>query len=275
MFKAGEYTFPLGVKTYVMGILNYTPDSFSDGGLHNTPEKAIEHALLMKSQGADIIDLGANSTRPGCEILSAEQELERLKPALEVLKGKLDIPVSVDTFYPECAEYALNNGAVIINDVSGTFNDDIAQLVKKAKGAYLVMHNPSDADNEFVYPEGVIADVRSFFLSCIEKASACGLGKEHLCLDPGLGFGKTMEDNYEITANMNWLKFGGIALLAGASRKRMTNVSGTDAPEDRDCATVAAHTLCIQGGADIIRVHNVPFAVKSAALADKVCRKVR
>ena len=131
MFRAGNFELPLGERTYVMGILNYTPDSFSDGGLYNTPEAALERALAMQAQGADIIDLGANSTRPTARIISAAEELERITPALEALKERLDIPLSVDTFYPTCAEAALKAGASMINDVSGEFNTDMAALAKK------------------------------------------------------------------------------------------------------------------------------------------------
>ena len=128
MFKARNHEFPLGKKTYVMGILNYTPDSFSDGGMYFTPEKALDHALMMQAQGADIIDIGANSTRPDAKILSASEEKERLLPVLEAICGNLAAAVSVDTFYPECAEAALKAGADMINDVSGRFNPETAKL---------------------------------------------------------------------------------------------------------------------------------------------------
>ena len=135
MFKARSFSLPLGKKTYIMGILNYTPDSFSDGGKFNSPEQALSHALRMQEQGADIIDLGANSTRPGAQILTASEELERIAPALEVLKDRLSVPLSVDTFYPSVARAALEAGASIINDVSGEFNADMAALAKEF-GAY-------------------------------------------------------------------------------------------------------------------------------------------
>lgn len=154
MFRAGNFELPLGERTYVMGILNYTPDSFSDGGLYNTPEAALERALAMQAQGADIIDLGANSTRPTARIISAAEELERITPALEALKERLDIPLSVDTFYPTCAEAALKAGASMINDVSGEFNTDMAALAKKYHAGYVVMHNPSGAGTVKEYKDG-------------------------------------------------------------------------------------------------------------------------
>lgn len=275
MFKAGNFTFPLGVRTYIMGILNYTPDSFSDGGVYNTPEKALERALEMQKQGADIIDLGANSTRPGGEVLSADEELERLMPALEALGGRLDIPVSVDTFYPLCAEYALDHGAVIINDVSGKFNKETAALVKNHGGGYIVTHNPCGASVPAAYPDGVVTAVRSFFLDCMAKAKEMDFYKENLCLDPGFGFSKTEADNLELLRNGEWLKFNGVASLFGFSRKRfIANSIGSNELSDLDLGTLSANTAAIAGGADILRVHNVESAVIGARTADRIYRKL-
>lgn len=271
MFRAGNFTLPLGKKTYIMGILNYTPDSFSDGGLYNTPEKALEHALLMQEQGADIIDVGCNSTRPGGVILSEEEELIRLKEVLSALRDKISVSVSVDTFYPLCAVYALQNGAVIINDVSGKFNTEIASAVNEYGGGYIVTHNPCGASDTVSYPDGVATAVRNFFMECISKAAQCGLKKENLCLDPGFGFGKTEKDNYELLDNLHWTKFEGYALLAAVSRKRFINKCDFSLV---DYATAAADTLAVEGGADIIRVHNVAAAVASAKVADAIYRKV-
>lgn len=272
MFRAGNFTFPLGQKTYIMGILNYTPDSFSDGGKYNSPEKALNYAFELEKQGVDIIDLGANSTRPGANILDEKEELKRLKEVFGAIENKISAPISVDTFYLTCAEYALNHGAVIINDVSGTFNNEIAQLVKSHNGAYIVTHNPCGADSVGNYPKGVVFAVKEFFDKCINNAEKIGFDLDNLCLDMGLGFGKTNEENYELVRRVNELKYKSVALLAGASRKRMTNINGNTAPEERDIATGAIHSLCIMGGTDIIRVHNVPMAIKYASAADAVCR---
>ena len=273
MFKAGSYTMPLGSKTYIMGILNYTPDSFSDGGRYFTPERALEQALLMEKQGADIIDLGANSTRPGATILSDKDELKRLEEIMPILKDKLSTPLSVDTFYPLCAEYALKNGAEIINDVSGVFNKEIAALVKEYNGAYIVTHNPSGADGVTDFKKGIVKGVCDFFEGVIKDTEASGLSLNQLCLDPGFGFGKSMADNYELVKYFGMLKTEGIAILAGLSRKRMTNLSGDLTQDEKDTVTACLHNMCIMGGADIIRVHNVPVAVKCAAMADSLYRK--
>ena len=274
MFKAKNHEFSLGKKTYVMGILNYTPDSFSDGGMYFTPEKALEHAILMQEQGADIIDIGANSTRPDAEILTASEEKERLLPVLEAICGKVTAAVSVDTFYPECAEAALRAGADIINDVSGRFNPEIAKLAAEYGAGYVVMHNPCGASGTAQYPDGVVAEIRKFFIETIELAAQCGVPKNQLCLDPGFGFGKSYDDNFEILRNMQWLRFKGIALLAACSRKRFIGTaSGETNSALRDSGTVAANTAAIMGGADIIRVHDVFSAVQGARVADEIYRK--
>ena len=274
MFKAGNFEFPLGKRTYVMGILNYTPDSFSDGGMYNTPEKALEHALEMQSQGADIIDIGANSTRPDAVILPAGEEKERLVQVIGSLKGKINAAISVDTFYPECAEAALESGAVIINDVSGVFNEEMAALAVKYGAGYVVMHNPCGSAAVAEYEQGIVEEVRKFFLDALTLAGKCGLPKSRLCLDMGFGFGKSYENNLELLRDMEWLKFKGVALLAAASRKRFIGTaSGEKSCAMRDAGTVAAHTAAIAGGADIIRAHDVFSAVQGARVADAIYRK--
>ena len=274
MFRARSHEFPLGKKTYVMGILNYTPDSFSDGGMYFTPEKALEHTLKMQEQGADIIDIGANSTRHDAKILGAAEEKERLLPVLEAICGKVGAAVSVDTFYPVCARAALEAGADIINDVSGVFNPETAKLAAQYGAGYIVMHNPCGAAEVSEYPDGVVADLRKFFVDALELAAKFGLPKEQLCLDPGFGFGKSYEDNLEILRNLQWLKFKGVALLAAGSRKRFIGTaSGEEKSALRDSGTVAAHTAAIAGGADIIRVHDVFSGVQGARVADEIYRK--
>lgn len=274
MFKARNYSLPLGKRTYVMGILNFTPDSFSDGGKYDTPEKALARALEMQEQGADIIDLGANSTRPGAQILSAGEEKERILPALEALEGKLSVPLSVDTFYPSCARLALEHGADIINDISGVFNSEMASLAAEYGAGYIVLHNTGGAGTVSKYENGVVADVRRFFIDCIELAAKCGLSREQLCLDIGLGFSKSREDDIELISKLQWVKFGDVALMVAGSRKRFIGaVSGEQNAEKRDPGTVAANTAAIAGGADIIRVHDVAGAVQGARVADALFRR--
>ena len=237
-----------------MGILNYTPDSFSDGGLYNTPEKALEKALSLIEEGADIIDIGANSTRPGADILTEKEEQERLKEVLPAINNKISVPFSVDTFYPECAKYALENGAEIINDVSGKFNPEIAKSVMEHNAYYVVTHNPCGSEKEAEYPDGVVPAVRNFFVDVIRTAREMGFPKDKLILDPGFGFGKSIEDNNELLENFEWMKFKGILLLCGLSRKRFIRANLKE-NEDIDAATAKANALAVSKGADIIRTH--------------------
>lgn len=266
LFKAGRYSFPLGEKAWVMGILNYTPDSFSDGGRYFEPSLALERALEMERDGADIIDIGANSTRPGGDILTENEEYSRLEQVLGAVGGRLSKALSVDTFYPSCARLALDAGADIINDVSGIFNTEIALAAKEYGAAYIVTHAPVKAGETADYKDGVIASVKDFFTSCVSLAEETGLGKEHLCLDPGFGFGKTEEENFELLRGMREYAVPGAALLAGLSRKRFTALGVTD-PAGRDTAACALNALAICRGADIIRVHNVPAGVITARAA--------
>lgn len=257
------------MKTLIMGILNYTPDSFSDGGKFFTHDSAAQHAVDMQQQGADIIDVGCNSTRPGSRILSEEEELNRLKEVLPAVLGKVDAPVSVDTFYPGCAEYALECGAQIINDVSGKYNKEIADLVKASNAKYAVTHNPCGADKTAEYPDGVVKSVRYFFENCISLAKETGILPENLWLDPGFGFGKSRDNNYILLANISKIKIEGYPLLVGVSRKRFIREGK---PEDADFATGAANALAVLGGADIIRVHNVPAGVEAVRVAQETVR---
>ncbi len=269
--NAGEFTLPLGEKTYIMGIVNVTPDSFSDGGKYFDPDAALAHALSLIEDGADIIDIGAQSTKPGSLDITAAEELERLKPVLEILKGKISVPLSIDTFYPEVAEYALANGASIINDVDGFFSEDIAGFCKQKNAAYVITHNPLNSGTKVEYPNGVVTAVRDFFLSCIGRAVKMQLPFENLVLDPGVGFSKNRDDDCTILKNMNELKISPCALLCGVSRKRVTAFEGAGV-DDRDYSTAVANTAAIAGGADIIRVHNVKAAKGARDVADRIFR---
>ena len=273
-FTAQDFRFPLGKRTYIMGIINVTPDSFSDGGLYLQPERAVERALEMQREGADIIDIGAQSTRPDAQPLSGEEEARRLTPVLEALKGKLDIPVSIDTFNTTIAEFALKNGAAIINDVSGKVNPDIALLVKNYCAGWVIMHNSGGAAAVNVrHDGGVLQAVRSFFTSAAEQAKAFDIGAEQLCFDAGIGFGKSHTDNLTLLRHMKEVKIDASALLTGASRKRVVGyATGEQTPEFREAGTIAAHTAAIAGGTDIIRVHDVRQALQGARMADALFR---
>lgn len=273
-FKCGKYSLPLGKKTYIMGILNVTPDSFSDGGLWNDPKKAADHAREMIEAGADIIDIGAQSTRPGHIEISAAEEIERLGEVFEVLKNP-GIPVSVDTYYPEAAEFALKNGADIINDVSGVFNPLMAEVVKKYNAGWIVMHTGGGtADIVPQYEEGIVENVKTFFEKMLSACKSFGIDESCICLDPGIGFGKTYEDNLTLLGRMNEIRVAQNALLAGASRKRVIGTAtGVQQADERLIGTIAAHCACMAGGADIIRVHDVAESAESAKMCDAIYRR--
>ena len=265
VFHAGKYSLPLGQKTYVMGIVNVTPDSFSDGGKWSNPEKAAEHALLLQEQGADFLDLGGQSTRPGYTPIGWRVEWARLEPVFALLKGKVQIPVSVDTFYPEVAERALEAGADIINDVTGFARQEMFSLAKQYNCGCIIMHDQPRFET-----------IRPFFARQLEKAVQFGLSPEQVCFDPGVGFGKTYEENLRIVGELKTLLIPGTAMLVGASRKRVIGQPCGNPPfTERLPGTIAAHTLAIAGGADIIRVHDVAEAVQAVRVADAVLQETR
>ncbi len=273
IFEGTNFSFELGKKTYVMGILNVTKDSFADGGKYNTPIKAKEHTKEMLLQGADIIDIGAQSTRPGSTLVSAKEELNIIKQYLPYLANEFDCVFSVDTFYPEVAEYALNNGASIINDVSGKFNKDIAELVLKYDCGWIITHTGSgDAETVPDYKTSVTEDIIAFFDETLDRCNKLQISHNRIMLDVGIGFGKNYEQNIEVIKNINKLKRDNVALLTALSLKRVVGTATDTEKADRLYGTISANTLAIAGGTDFIRVHNVKEAVLGAKMADAVLR---
>ena len=273
IFSGEHFNFELGKKTYVMGILNVTDDSFFDGGKYNSPQKSVEHAKRMLDEGADIIDIGAHSTRPGHKVLTPDEELEILKDYLPLIYNETGAVISVDTFYPTVAEYALKNGASIINDVSGVFNPEMAQLVKKYNCGWVLMHT-GGGDSSVIpeYKNDIITEVESFFIDSINKCEQFGICKNQICLDVGIGFGKSHEHNLEIIKNLSKLKVADVAMLMALSSKRVVRLSTHSENEDLVYGTIAGNVLAISGGADLIRVHNVKENALSAKMADAVVR---
>ncbi len=274
-FKGNGFSFEINKRTYIMGILNVTPDSFFDGGQWNSPEKAVEHALKMQEEGADIIDIGAQSTRPGSVLLSEDEELEIIKKYIPAVTSAVNVPVSVDTFYPRVAEYCLENGAKIINDVSSKMDREMALVVKKHNAGWIVMHTGNaSASQEADYSKcgGVVNDVLAFFDKAEEIAAEYSISRENICFDMGFGFGKSHFDNLELLRNIDKLKFPERALLTAISCKRLVkNETGADG-YDRVFGTLAADTLAIAGGTDFIRVHHVKEACLAAKMTDAVVR---
>lgn len=274
-FKGNGFSFEINKRTYIMGILNVTPDSFFDGGQWNSPEKAVEHALKMQEDGADIIDIGAQSTRPGSILLSEDEELEIIKKYIPAVTSAVNVPVSVDTFYPKVAEYCLENGAKIINDVSSKMDREMALVVKKHNAGWIVMHTGNaSASQEADYSKcgGVVNDVLAFFDKAEKIAAEYSISHENICFDMGFGFGKSHFDNLELLRNTDKLKFPERALLTALSCKRLVkNETGADG-YDRVFGTLAADTLAIAGGTDFIRVHHVKEACLAAKMTDAVVR---
>lgn len=274
-FKGNGFSFEINKRTYIMGILNVTPDSFFDGGQWNSPEKAVEHALKMQEDGADIIDIGAQSTRPGSILLSEDEELEIIKKYIPAVISAVNVPVSVDTFYPKVAEYCLENGAKIINDVSSKMDREMALVVKKHNAGWIVMHTGNaSASQEADYSKcgGVVNDVLAFFDKAEKIAAEYFISRENICFDMGFGFGKSHFDNLELLRNIDKLKSPERALLTALSCKRLVkNETGADG-YDRVFGTLAADTLAIAGGTDFIRVHHVKEACLAAKMTDAVVR---
>jgi len=252
-------------RPLVMGILNVTPDSFSDGGQFFDPAIAIAHAREMAEQGADILDIGAESTRPygGSQPVSADEELTRLKPVLPEIV-KLGVPVSIDTIKAPTAAFALDAGAAIVNDVWGLQHDqDMASLVARRGVPVIVMHNRDAADPKV----DIITDVIAFFARSLEIASQAGIARDKIVLDPGIGFGKTPEQSIACLARLGEFKRFGLPLLIGASRKRFINSIAPSAPTERVGGSIAAHLLAAQKGAAILRVHDVRETVQALRVA--------
>ena len=260
VFRAGAFALPL-TRTYVMGILNVTPDSFSDGGKYQSVQAAVSRAVEMAREGADIIDIGGQSTRPGYQVISQEEEWARIQEVIPAVVRAAGLPVSVDTFYPWVAQRALAAGASILNDVTG-FGPEMLQVAAGSDCGCVVMDPGSTGEN-------ICARVRSFFLDRLEAAKAAGVSRERLCFDPGVGFGKTLEENLTLLAHVERTRVEGCAFLMAASRKRVTGAFCGNPPfEQRLPATLAAHTAAILGGADLVRVHDVKEAVQAAKMAD-------
>src|SRR6266436_5756772 len=269
-------TLALGQRTLLMGVLNVTPDSFSDGGKFLGPQSAIEHALEMERAGADLLDIGGESTRPGSTGTPAETELARILPVLEGLHGVLKIPIAIDTRKSEVAEAAVSAGAQIINDVSGLRNDPrIAEVAHRRGVPLILMHMRGEPETMQKKPfaRDVMKDVTHGLRASIAVARKAGVGKSQIVIDPGVGFGKSFEQNYELLRKLAELAKLGYPLLVGTSRKGFLGATlardGKSAPaEERLWATAATVTASILGGAHIVRVHDVAEMAQVARVAD-------
>jgi dihydropteroate synthase len=247
-----------------MGVLNVTPDSFSDGGQFVAPERALAQARRMIAEGADIIDIGAESTRPyGAQPVSADEELNRLQPILAGVVS-LGVPVSIDSMKSAVVEWALNAGAVIANDVWGLQRDPaMAGLLAARHSPVIVMHNRDHVDANI----DIMKDIAAFFTRSLDIAAKAGVSLGNILLDPGIGFGKTPEQSITALARLNELSAFGLPLLVGASRKRFISSVVPSEPDQRLGGSIAAHLAAAKGGARIIRTHDVPETVQALRVA--------
>lgn len=263
----------LGDRTLVMGIVNVTPDSFSDGGLWLDPNRAVDRALELEAAGADLLDIGGESTRPGAAALSAEAELARVVPVLERLTGRARVPVSVDTYKAEVARVALDHGAVIVNDVSGLLYEPALASVVAERGAGLVlMHNRGrsrDMYHEAEYRDVGVEVVRELG-DRIAAATDAGVARSSIIVDPGLGFAKRAEHTYTALASVGQLASLDCPTLVGPSRKSFLATDGDGGSADREWETAAAVTAAVLQGAHIVRVHDVREMVRVVRVADRI-----
>ncbi|UCC40097.1 MAG: dihydropteroate synthase [Candidatus Aminicenantes bacterium] len=266
-----DYT--LGQRTWIAGVINVTPDSFSDGALYIDRDKATERGVELVSEGSDIIDIGGESTRPGSESVSVEEELNRVVPVISALRKKTDIPISIDTTKPEVAEAALNAGADIINDISSLlFDPRMGPLAARMDVPVILMHMKGTPKTMQLNPsyENVTFELKAFLKERLETAEAHGIKKEKLIIDPGIGFGKRFEDNLTLINNLSSLEELGRPVLVGISRKsfigRILNVP----PQERLEGTIASAILSIANGAHILRVHDVASVKKAILVAEAI-----
>ena len=254
----GELDFSAGCL--LMGILNVTPDSFSDGGRFVNVASAVEHAVRMAAEGASIIDVGAESSRPGSTPVDSDEQIRRVIPVIEGLSEKIEIPISIDTCNYEVASAALQAGACIINDITAMGDIRIGKLAAENEAAIVLMHmqgTPATMQQKPQY-QNVVDEVLDFLIERAKKAEKLGVSKENIFIDPGIGFGKTLEHNLQLLRNLERFVSTGYRVLIGTSRKGFIGeLTEKDNPADRTFGTAASVALCAAGGVDVVRVHDV------------------
>ncbi|MBN2312994.1 MAG: dihydropteroate synthase [Sedimentisphaerales bacterium] len=244
----------------VMGVLNVTPDSFSDGGEFFDFGRAVEHGLKMAADGAAIIDVGGESTRPGSESVSTEEQIRRTVPVIEALREKIDVPISIDTYNYDVAKAALKAGAGIVNDITALSDERIGALAAENEVPVILMHMQGTPETMQIEPkyEDVVGEVLTFLLDRAKRAEKAGIPQERIFIDPGIGFGKTLEHNLMLLANIKQFVDTDYRVLVGTSRKRFIGkITGKEKPVERLFGTAATVTLCAAAGVSIVRVHDV------------------
>ncbi len=273
-----NFSLDLSQKTHIMGILNVTPDSFTDGGIFFQRDSAIEHGLRMAEDGADIIDIGGESTRPGSDPVGYEEEVRRTIPVIEELSKRVNIPVSIDTYKADVAKRALDAGASMVNDISGLrFDPEMAGVVAEHKVPVVLMHIKGTPMNMQVNPEyeALIPEILDYLRAGIRLAVDAGVGEDMIIIDPGIGFGKTFEHNLDILKNLREFTLLEKPVLIGPSRKAFIGkILGNAPASERMEGTAAAVAVSIMNGANMVRVHDVKEMVKVAKVADAIKRGV-
>ena len=274
ILRCRKRTFTLGKKTLLMGVLNVTPDSFSDGGLFFEKEKAVDRGLQMVEEGADILDIGGESTRPASHPLSQEEELRRVIPVIESLSRKTEVPISIDTYKTSVAREALQAGAEIINDVSGLhFDPGLAEAAAREKVPIILMHirgTPETMQRDVHY-DSLFSEILQYLKTSIQRAESAGVDPDQIIIDPGIGFGKTAEHNLLILKHLSEFRILGKPILLGTSRKSFIGkILNTEAIPERLDGTLASIAIGVLNGAHIIRCHDVPEAKKATAVADAI-----
>lgn len=267
--KIGNREFDTEKHTYIMGILNVTPDSFSDGGKWNTYDHALRHAASLVEDGADVLDIGGESTRPGHVQISTQEEIERVVPIVEAVRSNFDIPVSIDTYKSEVAQEALKAGAELVNDIWGfQYDGQMAGIVKKYDAACCLMHNRKEA----VY-EDFIGDMVQDLRRCIGTAKAAGIDDERILLDPGIGFGKTYEMNLDVMRHLDTFRELGYPLLLGTSRKSMIGLALDLPVTEREEGTLVTTVMAVQSRYGFVRVHDVKKNKRAIMMAEKILER--
>jgi len=277
VLKAGKYRLNLKRRPHIMGVLNLTPDSFSGDGLYKyqiskNQDYIIEYAQKLAQTGADILDLGGESSRPQAKPVSLKEELNRTIPVIKKLAKRLDIPISIDTYKPEVAKQALDNGAVILNDITGLENSRMRKIAAQYKAAVIIMHMqglPRNMQNNPLY-QSPVDEIIAFLAKQIESAQEAGIDRDKIVVDPGIGFGKTLAHNLEILKKLCEFKILGRPILIGPSRKSFIGKILNIGPEKRLNGTLSACILAVKGGAHILRVHDVSPVYESLKVAQAI-----
>jgi dihydropteroate synthase len=275
LWRCGSHVIPLRQRTLVMGIVNVTPDSFSDGGSYASVDDAVKHAIQMVADGADLLDVGGESTRPGSEAVPADEEQHRIVPVIQRITLDLpDTPVSVDTRKADVALAALDAGATIVNDISAGGDPAMFDVVRDSGAGMILMHmkgEPKTMQEDPTYYD-VVAEVRGFLGERVESAIAAGIDREQLCVDPGIGFGKNLQHNLELLHDIGAFHHLGVPVLVGPSRKRFIGTLTGAEVDDRIEGTAGAVAWCAARGVDIVRVHDVKEMTRIVRVVDAIAR---